>query len=334
MVQLSIPIAAIVLPIFIQQASAHARFYWPFGDIDLKNTPAGQHPGAGYGGVIGHYDDIAIKNHGHHQHPGQWDVTVFSDPIIPATWQSPFKHIPRKYMANGCGTTLSNIFHYNDIHRKNEITPPNLHGSPLMWDHRNYHFFMAPIPNGVGARNSPAIWLADIFKRGTKIPQCSPGGTLTIRSNQVNDDGAGPFRCRLNEDGTGNTFGPWLTITQQPPSGHNSINYASNSQAHFLTVKLPPNTKCAGVNGPFGGCTAFQVQYPEPKIVPPPPPKPVVVDRTKPEPKPDYGYAGYDVGNNNYKEGAYGKKIKRGISEKMRSKKARRAAVQAGKLSE
>ncbi|KAF3113979.1 hypothetical protein TWF569_010290 [Orbilia oligospora] len=105
-----------------------------------------------------------------------------------------------------------------------------------------------------------------------------------------------------------------------------------------MRVGIPKNIKCLARygtynniclmrcenqahNGPFGACIPFQVMYPKPPAAPP---KPVYVDvkKPEPEPKPVYGYAGYDVGAGNYKEGAYGKKVERDIERK----KIRRAA--------
>ncbi|KAF3078837.1 hypothetical protein TWF569_010275 [Orbilia oligospora] len=320
----------------VQQVSAHCRFYMPFGDYNPQKT----------GGIIGHFDDIAIKDHGHHQHPGQWDVAVFSDPVIPATWESPFKHIPRKYTPQGCGASLGSLFAYYVAKRPTEFSPANLEGHPDMWRHRNYHFFMAPTP--AGGFNQVKYWVQNLeINLWKRMAQSTPGGWLSIRVHQVNEDGAGPFRCRFDQTGTGEHFGPWAHVLEQPPGeiAHQSRLYATNNRIHFLKVAVPKDIKCAGqygtakniclmrcenyaANGPFGGCAVFQVVYPEPKIKPPPPPKPVYVDKTKPEPKPDYGDAGYNVGSGNYKEGGgYGtyKKVKRDIE----AKKARRAASQA-----
>ncbi|KAF3210998.1 hypothetical protein TWF106_010390 [Orbilia oligospora] len=160
----------------VQQASAHCRFYMPFGDYNPQKT----------GGIIGHFDDIAIKDHGHHQHPGQWDVAVFSDPVIPVTWGSPFKHIPRKYTPQGCSASLGSLFAYYVAKRPTEFSPANLEGHP------------------------------DTY--------------------------------RIDQTGTGEHFGPWAHILEQPPGeiAHQPRLYATNNRIHFLKVAIPKDIKCAG----------------------------------------------------------------------------------------
>jgi len=92
-----------------------------------------------------------------------------------------------------------------------------------------------------------------------KIPKVKAGGKLSILAYQVNLDGAGPFRSKIDYKGTGTSFSP-LTVTKQIFS---------------FQVKLPPNLNCNGKygdlknvctvrcensakNGPFGG--SFPVQ--------------------------------------------------------------------------
>ncbi|KAF3251790.1 hypothetical protein TWF192_004747 [Orbilia oligospora] len=195
------------------EVSAHARLYNNYGDYDQSKL----------GGSLAHAYDIPVIDHGDHQHPGQWDVKV-------------------SYMPQGCGADLHFIFAYNMAHRRNEINPSNLQNDHVtLWKHRNYHFFMAPIPQGALVNTKQQI---DYNAKHGRIAQVTPGGWLDIR-----------------------------------------------------------------------------VMYPKPPATPP---KPIYVDvkKPEPEPKPVYGYAGYDVGAGNYKEGAYGKKVKRDIE----GKKIRRAA--------
>ncbi|KAF3288358.1 hypothetical protein TWF970_005434 [Orbilia oligospora] len=320
--------AGLALSILINtgEVSAHARLYNNYGDYDQSKL----------GGSLAHAYDIPVIDHGDHQHPGQWDVKVFSDPVIPATWESPFKHIPRKYMPQGCGADLHFIFAYNMAHRRGEINPGNLQNDHVtLWKHRNYHFFMAPIPQGALVNTKQQI---DYNAKHGRIAQVTPGGWLDIRSYQVNADGAGPFKCRLDETSTGQHFSTQLPILKEVPGGPGSINWHSAKKAYIMRVGIPKHIKCLARygtynnvclmrcenqahNGPFGACIPFQVMYPKPPAAPP---KPVYIDvkKPEPEPKPIYGYAGYDVGKGNYKEGAYGKKVKRDIERK----KIRRAA--------
>ncbi|KAK6527449.1 hypothetical protein TWF694_004438 [Orbilia ellipsospora] len=317
--------AILSILIAIEKASAHARLYNNYGDYDQKKL----------GGALAFDYGIPVIDHGDHQHPGQWDTATFSDPVVPATWESPFYKVKRKYMPQGCGSSLSSIFVYNMATRPTEINPANLQQDTVtLWKHRNYHFFMAPLPQGALIPTKGQI---DYSAKMKRMAKCTPGGWLDIRSFQVNADGAGPFKCRLDETTTGQNFSTTLQILKEVPGGPYSINYSSAKKAYIMRVKIPKDIQCTAQygeyknvclmrcenqakNGPFGACMPFQVIYPKTEA----PPEPVYVDKTKPEPKPEYGDAGYDVGAGNYKEGGYGtgNKVKREI----RGMTVRRAA--------
>ncbi|KAK6499982.1 hypothetical protein TWF481_010339 [Arthrobotrys musiformis] len=66
--------AAVAVLAGIAPVSAHVRILTGYGDYN-----SGYH-----GGMLGHLYEFPAKDYGSHQHPGQWDVAVFSDPIIPA----------------------------------------------------------------------------------------------------------------------------------------------------------------------------------------------------------------------------------------------------------
>ncbi|KAK6350980.1 hypothetical protein TWF718_004158 [Orbilia javanica] len=210
--------------------------------------------------------------------------------------------------------------------------------SQIMGDHRKYHFFMASIP--IPAFLQTAAEVEQKANEG-KTVMVTPGEWLEIKTWQVNDDGAGPFRCRIDETSTGHNFGGWLEILQQPPDSaeHYSVNPHTNAQAHTLKVKIPDDIKCkskAGkykniclmrcenyaANGPFGGCVPFNIVYPKSNIRPLPVAKPL--DTKKPQ-KPVKGNPGYDVGKNTYQEQKYGDTYfnKRNLEQK----RARRANV-------
>ncbi|KAK6499983.1 hypothetical protein TWF481_010340 [Arthrobotrys musiformis] len=215
-----------------------------------------------------------------------------------------------------------------------------------MWKHRNYYFFMKYCPAG-GYIQTKAETMK--YADQGKMARSTPGGWVEMVVWQVNDDGAGPFRCRIDETGTGTKFGAWATVVKQPPGDQwkNSVNPWTNKQHNLLRVQLPKNIKCTAeygkfknvcmlrcenyaVNGPFGGCLPFQVIYPQPQVVPAPKPQPVKPQPShNPEPKPVYGDAGYDVGGGNYRDGDYGSDSGGGYFKKreVREKKAKRAAT-------
>ncbi|KAK6528102.1 hypothetical protein TWF281_009355 [Arthrobotrys megalospora] len=316
------PAAAFAILASISDVSAHVRFVDAYGNYN----PAVK------GANLGHNPGITVKNHGTAQYPGQFDTIAFSNPIIPPCCGSPFKKLnrPRQYLGQGCGTSLSLIYHYynnNNLrapHPSNQvITPAKLKGAEL-WKHRNWHFFMGPIPAGAYAQTK-ALTLQ--YANGKQIAQATPGGWIEIVTFQVNTDGAGPFRCRLDETGTGQHFGSWLVIDKQPPPGFGSAGLKSKfpngvGKRHFLRVQIPGKVQCKAQfgsvknvcqlrceniaqNGPFGGCVPFQVIYPQPQVVAAPEPKTVTVTVGQPEPTSEPADPGYDVGGDGYSEDGY-----------------------------
>ncbi|KAK6360532.1 hypothetical protein TWF730_006673 [Orbilia blumenaviensis] len=312
----------------LDRVSAHVRFVEAFGDYSLVR-----------GIKLGHWEALAVKNHGAHQDPGQYDVTVFSDPAVPACCKSPWVKRKRFWLEQGCGTSLKNIF---DFYARTGQRSGNAEISPAAYmhknkishlrQHRNWHFFMGIIPPGAFVQTN-AETLA--FANRRQIAQATPGGWIQITTFQVNADGAGPFRCRLDESGTGQRFGlsddpnkgGWLIIDQQPGPGAGKEKWKSvwpsgNNKRHTLRVRIPGDVKCKAqfgnvknvcqlrcenfaTNGPFGGCVPFQVIYPEPEVVPPPEAKTVTVTIGKPEPTSGTGDAGIDVGDDTYQEDGY-----------------------------
>ncbi|KAF3113978.1 hypothetical protein TWF569_010289 [Orbilia oligospora] len=82
-------------------------------------------------------------------------------------------------MPQGCGANLHFIFAYNMAHRRGEINPANLQNDHVtLWKHRNYHFFMAPIPQGALVNTKQQI---DYNAKHGRIAQVTPGGWLDIR---------------------------------------------------------------------------------------------------------------------------------------------------------
>ncbi|KAF3923099.1 hypothetical protein ABW20_dc0106504 [Dactylellina cionopaga] len=257
----------------MSQVSAHLRIFDAYGDANpgVHGTGLAYEPGIpqnGKGDVVNF----------------QFDTTVFSSPAVPATDPaSPYKKLKRQYLAQGCGGTLSNI-HFYWLNQPKHYTPYPA-GHALTWPHRLIHFFMRPFDpqtfTQVQSRTQQAALTG-------KIVKVKPGGWINIGFYQVNADGAGPFKCKIDYSGTGTKFQAWLApnmVTQPPSQGPYGIYAWGAGKQHRFQVKLPPNLPCAAtyakttnvcilrcenpaVNGPFGGCIPFQV------ILPPPPPKP------------------------------------------------------------
>ncbi|KAK6502546.1 hypothetical protein TWF506_003126 [Arthrobotrys conoides] len=314
--QISAASAVAILASF-SQVDAHVRFLQSWGN---HNHRIG-------GGALGHLYTYAAKNHGPDQWPGQWDVIAFSDPVVPAWAPSPHYGRPRRWMSQGCGASLQTTYDYAYSQNPGLAAPPSLANNwGELWKHRNYFVFMAPVHGGAYVQTKSAV-VKEI--QAGRMAQSTPGGWLEIATYQVNDDGAGPFRCRIDETGDGQNFGDWVYPVRQPPGahGHASIGPWWNNQQSIIRVNLPANIKCKGEyspnhktvcmvrcenyapNGPFGACVPVHVIYPP--EAPKPQPIPVKVEH-KPEPEPPKGDPGYNVGNNNYKENSYYKhKLKR-----------------------
>ncbi|EPS45933.1 hypothetical protein H072_71 [Dactylellina haptotyla CBS 200.50] len=278
---------------FFEQAAAHCKFIDSWGDA---NT--GRH---GQAMLI----DNAIPLNNGGQNPWQYDVTVFSDPIVPPVPGHP-QWGKRKWMQDGCGATISTSNLWRSIHDKVGW------GKVGEWD-KNYHWYMNPL---IKAPESfvQTLWEASKACKANKVPYVSQGGWLQITVHRVNQDGAGPFRCRIDTDGAGKYSYDAEIITQV--SGHGGIECCKDLWKHPLKVKIPDNLQCNiksggktnvcimrcennAPNGPFGGCIPFELK-PNPQAEVPPPD-----EYTTPEivTKPDYGNAGYDVGKGNYRDG-------------------------------
>jgi len=123
---------------------------------------------------------------------------------------------------------------------------------------------------GAGANNIQTGTQAVISQNGGTLPQVSAGGSLTMTLHQVNADGAGPFTCSINTDGTGNSFTALQVTTQVPGTKGDST---ANNQDFPLVAAMPANLQCTGTVGgasnvcivacknpvgPFGGCVPVQ----------------------------------------------------------------------------
>ncbi|KAK6498887.1 hypothetical protein TWF481_011458 [Arthrobotrys musiformis] len=298
-------IAATILATFIPHASAHCKFVDAWGDVTQANRGSGM------------LFDINVPMNGGAQNPFQLDVTVFSDPIVPPVPGHPL-YGKRKWMQDGCGATLSTA----NLWRK--MYDHIGWGKLSEWD-MNYHWYMNYLPKAKEAFVQ-TLWELSKAEKANRVPQCSPGGWLYIQVHRVNQDGAGPFRCRIDTDGEGKYSIDAKIITQV--SGNGGIECCKDQWKFPLKIAIPEDIQCniksgstknicvmrcenSAPNGPFGGCIPFQV--PKQKQKP--------VEYSEPEliTSPDYGYAGYDVGKGNTRDGY---KAKRDIVKKLERRHA------------
>lgn len=110
---------------------------------------------------------------------------------------------------------------------------------------------------------------------GDQLPQVTPGGELTMTLHQVNSDGAGPYKCMINADGTGATWEN-IQVTQNVDGNRRGRNRDGNASDHPLVAAIPQDQQCTGTvagennvclvrcqnpanAGPFGGVVPVQM---------------------------------------------------------------------------
>ncbi|KAK6344583.1 hypothetical protein TWF718_006542 [Orbilia javanica] len=305
---------AVVLAVlsYVSPISAHCVFIGAIGD----------RPGAANGQALGISSTTHVKwgkkNVGFRSNDRQWpfqkDTTVFSSPAVP--WRKPncwdkkcckkyhkkknpfpcfpkgfYTPVPRRALSSGCGVTLEGIA--NDAARRNDQTKwKSTPGG--QW---NVRFFQRPVTSS--ALTNVQSEINRCIGMG-KLTTASAGGYLKIHVHQLNADGGGPFRCRLDTSATAGADSKWQWVTVQKniPGNKFGVN-KYKLKKWWMVVKLPTNLDCQGAangrkniclmrcennarNGPFGGCIPFeqwkpQVDEPEPEQ---PPPEPEVEEET------------------------------------------------------
>ncbi|KAF3936355.1 hypothetical protein ABW20_dc0102899 [Dactylellina cionopaga] len=245
--------------------------------------------------------------------PGfQRDIAVFASPAVPWTkpkcvntacckknscWPKAFyTPVKRKPLPNGCGVTLYNI------NRWAEQKWPKVYG-PSKNAEKNVRWYQQPVNNAALIDIPSEIKSLISTKR---LPVAKAGGWIKATLHQVNTDGGGAYKCKLDTGATGNQWaGGWLTVTanikwwkkkyNNIPGNSYSLNGLSLKKWNII-IHLPKNLNCQGSvagmqnvclircqnsakNGPFGGCIPFQqkVNKPKPKPAPVVPPAPVTV---------------------------------------------------------
>ncbi|KAJ6784349.1 hypothetical protein PWT90_06168 [Aphanocladium album] len=110
---------------------------------------------------------------------------------------------------------------------------------------------------------------------GDSLPQVTSGGELTMTLHQVNADGAGPYTCMINGDGTGTSWDN-IQVTQNVAGNNRGRNRDGNASDHVLKAAIPQGQQCTGTvagesnvclvrcqnpanAGPFGGVVPVQM---------------------------------------------------------------------------
>ncbi|EGX95490.1 hypothetical protein CCM_00144 [Cordyceps militaris CM01] len=131
---------------------------------------------------------------------------------------------------------------------------------------------------GAGANDVESGTAKIMAETGDSLPQVTAGGQVTMTLHQVNADGAGPYTCMINADGTG---GNWenIQVTQNVAGNQRGRNRDGNSSDHPLVAAIPANQQCTGTvagennvclvrcqnpanAGPFGGVVPVQMASP------------------------------------------------------------------------
>lgn len=151
---------------------------------------------------------------------------------------------------------------------------------------------------GGGENDLEAGTQAIMAETGDQLPQVSPGGQIQMTVHQVNADGAGPYECMVNADGTAQTWTNIQVTTNVPgQNGRNRVrrllwlwSKVKKRQKEKLTVNLqdgattdfplnaaiPAGQSCTGTvagqqnvclvrcqnpanAGPFGGIVPMQI---------------------------------------------------------------------------
>ncbi|CAM1508916.1 Fc.00g026550.m01.CDS01 [Cosmosporella sp. VM-42] len=128
---------------------------------------------------------------------------------------------------------------------------------------------------GAGDNDIEAGTSAILAETGDTLPQVTPGGSLNMTLHQVNSDGAGPYTCMINDDGTAATWSD-LTVTQNVDGSARGRNRAGSATDFPLAVAIPNDQQCTGsvagednvclvrcqnpaLAGPFGGVVPVQM---------------------------------------------------------------------------
>ncbi|RBR26041.1 uncharacterized protein FIESC28_01069 [Fusarium coffeatum] len=127
-----------------------------------------------------------------------------------------------------------------------------------------------------GGDNNVEQGTVDIMEEtGDQLPQVSQGGSIEMTVHQVNSDGAGPYTCMINSDGTGNSWEN-IPVTQNVEGNDRGRNRDGEMGDFPLVASIPAGQECTGTvagednvclvrcqnparAGPFGGVVPVQM---------------------------------------------------------------------------
>ncbi|EEU44005.1 uncharacterized protein NECHADRAFT_7995, partial [Fusarium vanettenii 77-13-4] len=128
---------------------------------------------------------------------------------------------------------------------------------------------------GGGDNDVEAGTSAILAETNDDLPQVTQGGELTMTLHQVNSDGAGPYTCMINDDGTGQSWTD-ITVTQNVEGNERGRNRDGEASDFPLVASIPADQGCTGTvagqnnvclvrcqnparAGPFGGVVPVQM---------------------------------------------------------------------------
>jgi hypothetical protein len=127
-----------------------------------------------------------------------------------------------------------------------------------------------------GGDNNLEQGTADIMEEtGDILPQITPGGSIEMTVHQVNSDGAGPYTCMINADGTATTWDN-IQVTTNLEGNERGRNRDGEMGDFPLIAAIPADQTCTGTvageenvclvrcqnparAGPFGGVIPVQM---------------------------------------------------------------------------
>jgi hypothetical protein len=128
---------------------------------------------------------------------------------------------------------------------------------------------------GAGDNQLEAGTQAIMAETGDVLPQVTQGGEIQMTLHQVNSDGAGPYTCMINSDGTGANWED-ITVTQNLEGNARGRNRDGETTDFPLNAAIPADQECTGEvagqenvclvrcqnparAGPFGGVVPVQL---------------------------------------------------------------------------
>ncbi|KAI1038145.1 hypothetical protein LB503_012067 [Fusarium chuoi] len=124
-------------------------------------------------------------------------------------------------------------------------------------------------------RGNSADTVGETLSAGSELPQVNPGGSLEMTVHQVNSDGAGPYTCMINADGTGTSWEN-IQVTTNVEGNERGRNRDGEMGDFPLVASIPAGQNCTGTvagednvclvrcqnparAGPFGGVIPVQM---------------------------------------------------------------------------